>query len=205
MNSQPEQIDEVLLSVRKAYRLLYDYQQWVLDAIKFIGSQLDIDFFHYGHSLWCDRLKTSVTLDQSSWAWLPMTWCEFEFVKELANGERFSLSFLVLNDTGLIENEAAVWDKTNTFAPAKESSTKFAFVFRPTDWKQIAFTEERETMIAFFKDGLLPHQLNAAGIYGKCYDLSCLASPDQVDKVIDDLIDFAKKIPLPLERIKKAQ
>jgi hypothetical protein len=206
MNSQHEPIDEVLLSVRRAYRLLYDYQQWILDAIKYIGAKLDMNF-HYGYPLMGERIiNSSAMLKQSSWAWLPMSWSEFHFVKNIGNEEWYSLSFLVISDTGCIDDDAAIYDKTNTFAPSEKSSTKFAFVFRRTDWEQVKFTEERETMKAFFKDGFLPQELVTAGIYGgKCYDLSCLASPDQVEKVIDDLLDFAKEKSLPLERLRKTE
>ena len=41
MNSTHEPIDEVFLNVRKAYRLLHDFQRMVRDAVSYIGAQLD--------------------------------------------------------------------------------------------------------------------------------------------------------------------
>ena len=43
MNISQKEIEKALVDVRKAYRLLHDYQQAVLDAAKYIGSRLGLE------------------------------------------------------------------------------------------------------------------------------------------------------------------
>jgi hypothetical protein len=206
MNSTHKQIDEVLLNVRKAYRLLHDYQRMVLDAVGYIGSQLDISYNGGWSRFAGDARSGYAKLYQSSWDWLPMVFYEFHFVKCLGANDFLSLSFLIISDTGFIEGDDATNDKGNisAFAPVEKSSTKFAFIIRRTHWDRLEFMEDKVKMRDFIKEGgSLPDDRVTAGFVGKCYDLSCLASEDQANRVADDIVALAKANALPLERVKK--
>lgn len=208
MNSTPSQIDEVLLDVRKAYRLLHDYQRMVLDSIRYIGSQLDIPY-NAGWSKFAGETHSGFTkLIQWSWDWLPMICYEFHFLKLLGNNEFLSLSFLVISDTGFIEGDDTANDRTiiSAFAPAEKSATKFAFILRRTHWNPLEFMADKVKMRDFIKEhGKLPDTLVAAGFVGRCYDLSCLASEDQANQIVNDIVALAELKAFPLKRVKKLQ
>ena len=210
MNSTHKPIDEVLLNVRKAYRLLHDYQRMVLGAVRYIGSQLDITY-NDGWSRFaeCTRSGQNVKLEQSSWDWLPMTGYEFHFAKDLGDKKWLSLSFFIISDTGFFEGDDNENDKENlsAYASVEESSTKLAFIIRRKHWHPPReFMEDKVKMRNIIKEGGgLPDHLATAGFVGKCYDLSCLASEDQANRVLDDILALAKANALPLERVKKPQ
>ena len=203
MNSANEPTHkDVFLNVRKAYRLLHDYQCMVRDAVSYIGAQLNIRYndewprFCRGGQI--DRAK----LKQSSWESLSTFFCEYHFVKEIGGNEWLSLSFFIISDTGYIEGDENVNDKENTRAYAKpeESATKFAFILRKSLWHEFPFMEDKMQMGNFIKaGGSLPEDLINAGFVGKCYDMSCLTSENEADKIIKDVIDIAKARSWPLD------
>jgi hypothetical protein len=189
-------------NVRKAYRLLHEYQGMVLDAVRYIKSQLDTqDYCIYQQfaGSFCD---SRIKLDQSSWAWLPMAFCEFNFYKSLPNNELLSLSFFVISDTGFFERETDTNDKEQLSAFAKpddQSSTKFAFILRKFHWENQPhlippFMEDKAQMRNFIKNGSLPDDLIKAGFAGNIYDMSCLASEREANNVVKDVINFAEKM-----------
>jgi len=208
MNSANEPtMNDAFLNVRKAYRLLHDYQCMVRDAVRYIGSQLDISY-NGGWSKFAGETRSGYTkLDQSSWDWLPMMGCEFHFVKRLGDAEWLSFSFFIISDTGFLEGEAEVNDKEDlsAYEKAAESSTKFAFILRKEHWNRFPFMENKVQMRNFIKEGgSLPDDLIKVGFVGKCYDISYLTSESEADKVVSDVINAAKEKAWPLER-KKAR
>lgn len=44
MNTNPAEIADALLDVRKSYRLLHDYQRAALDAASYIGNRLGLSY-----------------------------------------------------------------------------------------------------------------------------------------------------------------
>lgn len=189
---------DVFLNVRKSYRLLHDYQCMVLGAVHYIGAQLDIGY----NSAWpgFDRVAGFNPTK------LNMVFYESHFLKDLGDAGKLSLSFFIISDTGFFEGDDKVNDKENlsAYAPANQSSSKFAFILRKTHWDPFPFMEDKFQMRNFIKEGgSLPDYLIKANCVGKCYDMSCLASESEADKVVRDLIIFAKEKSWPLELKKK--
>jgi hypothetical protein len=198
---------DVFLNVRKAYRLLHDYQRMVLDGIRYIESQLDISY-NGGWIKYSNRDVKSgyAKLYQSSWDWLPMMWYEFHFLKPHENDTWLSLSFLILSDTGWLQTDESVTDRENPsdFAQAEKSASKFAFILRKTNWDPLQFMGDKVQMRDFIKEGgSLPEDFIEKGFVGKCYNMSCLTSVEELDKVIDEVIGIAKKNSWTLECKKK--
>ena len=208
MNSTNEPtLNEVFLNVRKAYRLLHDYQSMVRDAVRYISAQLDIPLVG-GRARFADDARAGYRyLDMSSWDWLPMMGCEFMCLKTLGENEFLSLSYFIISDTGFIEGDDKMDDKENIsdYEKADKSSSKFAFILRKTHWgTPLPFMENKVQMRNFIKEGgSLPDDLDKEGYVGKCYDMSCLASESEADKVVSDILVFAKAKSWPLERKKK--
>ena len=206
MNSANEPTNkDVFLNVRKAYRLLHDYQCMVRDAVCYIGAQLDIPYngewprFCRGGGIDRDSAKLG---GMSSWEFLPMIFCEYHFVKTLGDKEWLSLSFFIISDTGYIEGDENVNDKENTraYAKAEKSATKFAYILRKSRWNEFPFMEDKMQMRNFIKTGgSLPEDLINAGFIGKCYDMPCLTSEEEATKIIKELIDIAEARSWPLD------
>jgi hypothetical protein len=191
MNSKNKPRD-VFLHVRNAYRLLHDYQRMLLDIIRYIRLQLNVSGYvvreKFRNPSWENK-----ALDESSWAWLPMFQGWILFWKE---NHSLNLSFLVISDTGFIDaTQVSDEDVVSDFTPAKESSTKFAFIIHD-GWERLqGFLNDKRQMKTFINgDGNLPD-----GFVGKCYDMSCLTSEFGADKIVKDIIDLAKKNEWPLD------
>ena len=199
MNSTHMSTNAVFLNVRKAYRLLHDYQRMVLDAVNHIGAQLDIPYNGGWSKLAGDTRSGWTKLFQSSWDWLAMAFYEFHYVKDLADDQWLSLSFFVISDTGFIQGDGDK-ETLSSFTDPELSASRFAFILRKTHWEPFPFMEDKIQMRNFIKaDGSLPKDLIEAGFVGKCYDMSCLTSESEANKVVCDIIAFAKERSWPLE------
>ena len=199
MNSANEPTKhDVFLNVRKAYRLLHDYQRMVLDVVRYIREQLSIKDYGVHEKFRSVGGWANKALDESSWAWLPMFqgWIRFY-------GGRLSLSLLVISDTGFVNatqtsNKGSV---VSDFTPAEKSLTKFAFIIHneATFYKLERFLNDKHQMKAFIdEDGSLPD-----GFVGKCYNMSDLDSMEKADAVINEIIDLARTKSWSLERKNK--
>jgi hypothetical protein len=198
MNSANEPTKhDVFLNVRKAYRLLHDYQRMVLDVVRYIREQLSIECYGVHEKFRSVGSWANKALDESSWAWLPMFqgWVRFY-------GGRLDLSLLVISDTGFINaTQASDEDIVSEFTPPEKSLTKFAFIIHDeaTFYKLEWFLNDKRQMKSFIDgDGTLPD-----GFVGKCYNMSDLDSMKKADAVINEIIDLARTKSWPLERKNK--
>ena len=154
MNSNDKPTHDVFLNVRKAYRLLHDYQRWMLDGVRYIESQLDIQYKGVWSKSNDEDFRSGYTkLDQSSWTWLPTMMCEFYFVKAVKT-EWLQLSLFIISDTGWIEGDVKErdYDVLSAYLWAEKSSSKFIFILRKTNEEQryFPFTDDKKsTTISF--------------------------------------------------------
>ncbi|WP_040281028.1 hypothetical protein [Psychroserpens damuponensis] len=92
--------DNLTLEVRKAYRLLYDYQRRILDLMKFIGETYDFPY-KKGRPLFSSKAGTS--LNNWAWDWIYMYCYDFRFEgKDDKNPIQFSV--ILKNDSGFYES-----------------------------------------------------------------------------------------------------
>lgn len=191
---QSPEIHNVFLNVRKAYRLLHDYQQMVLDAVRYIEGQLDVSV-PQGWPKFTNP-PSNFKLSHSSWNWLQMVCYQFQLNKVL-DGRAYSLFLLVISDTGFFESDEGVGrEDTDKYAEAANSSTKFAFILCRTGtdgWNSLEFLNDKKAVREFIQpEGHLPQGSGADGLFGKCYEMSCLASEAETDKVVRDIVELAK-------------
>src|SRR5690242_3337576 len=90
---------DVFLNVRKAYRLLHDYQLMVRDGVGYVLAQLDLDpGAGGGRAKFAGDARAGYRyLSDSSWTWLPMMGWEFFSLKTLGPDELLSLSFFIIS------------------------------------------------------------------------------------------------------------
>lgn len=206
MSSSDLKIDQALLDVRKAYRILHDYQQMVLDAIKYIGNQLGLKYYG-GLPQFSNASpgRDKGHLGLSPWDWLNMVFYEFYFRPEdepIDKSLRFSI--LLISDSGYFDAEADILDKkaTDLYHSPERSSTKIAFILSGPEYNGFEFTNNKAEMRTFIQEnGKLPVTYATNGIHALCVDLSRLASEDSTDSLIKELVDFSNKIKIPLKLV----
>lgn len=196
MNSNTTVLD-VFINVRNAYRLLHDYQQMVIDAVRYIGSQFDIPEWASQSAFAGDALSSYRYLKQSAWDWLPMMSAVFHFTKPISGTGHLSLSILVVSDTGFVKGDGGKdVETTSTFDQVEDSKTQFAFFLYqspPHRFLQDLFTPSQ--LHEFLRNGIDI----GPSVTGRLYDAQCLCSEGQLNEVIKDIVNSAQKQNLPLE------
>jgi len=210
MNSSKRDTDEALLEVRKAYRLLHDYQRAALDAANYIGAQLGLAY-NGGYSNFSDappRHGKSVALrDCWAWDWLNLVFYDFCFTKQV--GEKgYNFSIWLISDTGyfISDDPTPVQTDVATFAPTDRSGTKVGFIlYRTWNDELDQFRHDRDAVRRFIENnGELPHAHKNAGAFAMCCDFSRLSDEVSTGEVITELVKIAKLHGFPVERVKKA-
>lgn len=200
-------IETALLDVRKAYRLLHDYQRAALDAAKYIGAQLGLTYAG-GYSRFSEPAPKQGKghLDNWSWDWLNLMFYEFQF--EDRTGENVHLSMWLFSDTGYFLEEGPEGDKkpVSSFAPVEMSGTKVGFALCGAPKKHFGeMCDDRDAVRRFLSnDGELPEELMKDGVVALCCDFSRLRDEGSTDTVITELIERAKSAGLSLNRVKKS-
>ena len=206
-SSSQAEIERALVDVRRAYRLLHDYQRAALDAVNYLGAQLGLTY----KGGWpkfsdCAPKGGKGSLDCWAWDWLNLVFYDFVFACTAA-GEDFTLSVSLVSDTGYYLRRDPAAEKTDisAFAPAEASATKVGFLLH-REWKDEynRFKEDPEEFCRFFaNDGELPEDLRAAGLVGRSADFSRLADEESADALITELVHWAAEHGYPLARIRK--
>ena len=209
MSASTKEIDQALLDVRKAYRLLHDYQRAALDSAKYIGAQIGFTYSG-GYSAFsdCTPRDGKGSLDNWSWDWLNLVFYDFHFTREIDENKVLNLSIWLFSDTGYFISDSAAAEQTDvaTFAPVENSETKVGFLLY-RDWRDELnqFPSDKDAVCRFVEnDGELPSKLKVAGILGKCCDFSRLSDEVSTDTVIAELVHMAQSNGFPLERMNKA-
>jgi hypothetical protein len=127
--------NNTLQEVRKAYRLLFDYQTRVLDLIGFIGSSFNYDY-NGGYSKFSNGSPNNGKGKLSLWAWdwLSMYFYEFNFITKKDN---MAFAVFLVNDTGYFQkNKESKIAKTtvSAFDAVENSKTKLIFVVGKNTW-----------------------------------------------------------------------
>ena len=204
MNTSTIRIDQALLDVRKAYRLLYDYQRVVLDTVDYIGNQFGLKYIggwpkfsgpaprNGGGKLTC-----------WSWDWLNMVLYDFHFAEKSGDEDCLRLSVLLISDTGYFCAEDETVGNLNVagYLVPERSATKLGFFISGSQWMGVPNWEQKGTMKAFIQEGKLPSEYAEKGIIGRCVDLARLASEQQTNDMLDELVLVANRSGIPLQRI----
>lgn len=138
-----QKISSTLLEVRKAYRLLYNYQDRLLDLVSYIGGKYGFSY-EGGYSKYSDVAPRNGKGDLSFWAWdwLNLYFYEFKFrlkvIEEL--DPRIYFAVLIVNDTGFFDardaGDGRKPDKldTSTFNSVEESKSELIFIAGRNLW-----------------------------------------------------------------------
>lgn len=121
-------LTDMFASVRSAYRLLFTFQQRVMEVIDFAGTELGFTY-DGGYYRWTDGppRNGSGSLDRWSWDYLGFYLYEFAFQSRGKENDKLTLSIVIMCDSGMYDGEADPLD-IDKYAPEEESKTRLFFV-----------------------------------------------------------------------------
>lgn len=123
------ELEEVFVDVRKAYRLVYSYQRRVLDMIDFIRIVLE-QKSPMGKNIFSTPVLDGKAVDLKRWAWdwLPLYCHEFKFEDKKVGEETYTFAIAVYADNGA-EDRKKDFDETEVefFAPVENAQTQIYF------------------------------------------------------------------------------
>ena len=130
-----EELNNALCDVRKAHRIIHEYQQRMLDLIRVIAAKLDFNSCYRGKKYFSNPLSIKrdgfLRIEDDMWAWDFIYSYVFEYDLgeiELDNGSSVGLTIVQYSDTGCFDVDDSNRQQTNTFALEEESSTKLLFI-----------------------------------------------------------------------------
>lgn len=143
--------DNILVEVRKAYRLLFDYQSRVLDLINFIGGSFRFDY-NGGFPKFSNSGPNNGrgNLGLWAWDWLNMYYYEFNFRQRVVGSDKISFSIFLLNDTGFYQaNKIKPISKlaVDEFEISENSKSKLIFVVGKNMWEGWGVNWDNEEFI----------------------------------------------------------
>ena len=137
---------DILTEVRKAYRLLFDYQTKLLALVKYIGGKYGYNY-NGGYPKFSNNQprQGSGSLDAWAWDWLNLYFHEFNFgSKKIDNNTKIYFSVFILNDDGYFQacqkeqrNVGRV--NPNKFEKPESSNSKLIFVVGLNCWTRKAY------------------------------------------------------------------
>lgn len=137
-------INTTLLEVRKAYRLLYNYQDRLLDLVSFIGGKYGFSYSG-GYSKFSNVTPRDGkgTLTNWAWDWLNLYFYEFYFQQKAnrKSGSTIYFSVFIVNDSGFFDARDGGDDRktskidTSTFKSVEESKSELIFVAGKNLWQ----------------------------------------------------------------------
>lgn len=202
MKPSAQPIDEALLDVRKAYRLIHDYQRMTLDVVKYIGQQLGMTYAG-GSPKFSDASPRpgKGSLDFWAWDWLNLVLYEFRFTQGSAKGRGVTLSILLISDTGYFSSgeEPREEPDGSSFPSVTSSRTAVAFLLSKKPWTP-SFMESNQGLKRFIDSGgrlFAPDR--AKGRVALFCDYARLVTESETNAMIDELVVLAAKSGLPLQ------
>lgn len=192
-----EKLESTFEDVRKAYRLLYIYQNRVLDIIKHIGSLISKEY--YGG--WSKFSKSSPNsgqgkLDSDAWDWLNMY--SYDFYFEMDHKNKVEFSIWLVSDTGYYDN--ATLNNGNkkelgTFSSVEDAETRLIFIAGKNTWYvRSGFNDFEEKVLKKGSSSYVTKKINNESneteiIVAKSYKLSSFINEEDT---INQCKDFEK-------------
>ena len=119
-----DKFDELGNNIRSAFRLLYFYNDRMLNLMNYIGKTFNLSFC-YDNSLWYEpplKDKDNITKRNKGWNWLPSFFHEFHF-----ENTKLQFSVFLQSDTGAWKSVDQNWENVESFGEITESKTRLLF------------------------------------------------------------------------------
>ncbi|MCT1531003.1 hypothetical protein M3B46_08360 [Sphingobacterium daejeonense] len=137
MENNIEEFENALIDVRKAHRLIFKYQEKMLDLMNYIKSRLDFPEFigkkHFSDSIGAKRTGSGMQrIGHGMWAWDFIYPYVYEYYLGDIRLEKYdcNLSLIQYSDTGFFDqsNEEVSRVDVPNFIKEEQSSSKILFI-----------------------------------------------------------------------------
>lgn len=133
------QLQEALCNIRRAHRLLHDYQTRMLDLTYFIKMKLDMPMFHGVKHFSRTIGGSSKNISRDMWAWDFLYSYVYEYY--LGSKERsdckYSISLIQYSDTGYFDSQTrGSRNHLNSFVSDEKSCSKLLIIIEETSPKR---------------------------------------------------------------------
>lgn len=173
--SKKQELNQSLVDVRKAYRLLYHYQRRVIDLAYFIGNSLKLK--PVSGNPWFSEAtfnRTSARQGRWAWDWLGMYYYNFYFENVLNDDRKVQFGVIIQSDTGYFDSEKSKKLNLNDFNSPEQAETRIILAASQGNWDSKAIRETK-----FFKTDIVEYlplcdnnDWSEAKIFAKAYPLS---------------------------------
>jgi hypothetical protein len=187
-------IENGILQIRKAYRLLFDYQTRILDLMSYIEGKTDFSF-HSGWPLYsyASPKKGKGSLNLWSWDWLNFYYYHFHFGSIKKEGNAFYFGITHMADTGFFESQSQNPDKRNLkdYKNCEDSGSKLIFVVGLNLWED-AWGDNWNNKDFTNKPEGEKNDEKGGKIIFKSYDLKDFQSEESTEKILKDFQEYCK-------------
>ncbi|NIG56794.1 hypothetical protein [Chitinophaga sp. Cy-1792] len=195
-----EELREVLVDVRKSYRLLYFYQRRILDTIEFISNFIQGGKIEGYASFSNQSPKEGATLDLKGWAWdwLNMYLYEFFFFENnIGKGDILRFGIAVQSDTGFFDSTGGISATDVAFYPdPSDAGTRLLFYIGKNTWKPTPFSDLE---LDFFKKSETEYIEKSDNkiFLSKAYNLEELIDEEHILSCLKDFKSFCDLNGIP--------
>ncbi|VWX28989.1 conserved hypothetical protein [Moraxellaceae bacterium 17A] len=204
-----EDMDRTLLSARKAYRFLFEYQTRIKDLAHFISTKYDFKEYFGGYPKFSNASpgETKGSLKNWAWDWLNMYCYEFHFNKKLNENEELKFAIFHFADTGYFDSvdiptkKDARKLKTNTFSNVKNSRSLLIFVAGKNYWVKDCHEWNNTWSFKDFIDKSFGIQTNEKGgvLVFKQYDLAKFYDESSTLFCMKDFENLCEQNSIPIK------
>lgn len=192
-------INSTLVDVRKAYRLLFDFQSRIMDLVSFIGGTYAFEY-DGGHIKFSNIAPSNGkgSLKDSAWRFLPMYFYDFHFKQRKINNNNIYFSVFLIADTGYFENlkdNLPNKKDVDTFHSVEESKTKLLFVAGKNKWGNSSLNDQNWNNIEFTlqDSGIDIKDVDGGIMIFKSYELNNFLDEDKAMETMRNFQYFARQ------------
>lgn len=200
---------QLLTEVRKAYRLLFDYQSKLLALVNYIGGKFGYNY-NGGYPKFSNNQprQGSGNLKLWAWDWLNLYFHEFSFgKKDLDNGDSLYFSVFVLNDDGYFlankKEEKSISElNINDFERPEFSHSKLIFVVGYNYWaEKTSFVKDNWCNTQFTTEEKGVHKEENGTMFFKSYPLENFFEESDVALQLNDFVRECHAVGIPFNQV----
>jgi hypothetical protein len=198
---QQSNTKELLVEVRKSYRLLYEYQSRILDLVDYIGKKFGLNYSGgYPKFSNATMRNGSGNLNLWAWDWLSMYYYEFHFENRKVGADTLYFSIFLLNDSGFFESYHQLENKisktsVSKFNDVEKSKSELILVVGKNMWEGWGYNWDEKKFIledTGKKEGVDKNKL----MIFKHYSLDKFYTEEEAIKSLNDFESFCESMSI---------
>ncbi|WP_018675025.1 hypothetical protein [Riemerella columbina] len=187
-------IKEILVQVRKAYRLLYNYQKSVLDLINYIGRYYGFKY-NGGYPKFSNAAPNNGggKLENVSWDWLNLYFYEFNFGYKEIEGDKIHFAIFLMTDSGYFDYNTVDKLDTNSFKSVEDSKSQLIFLVGKNIWEVSQWSNRWNNFDFIFDKELYINEDSNKLMISKHYLLENFETEYKAKEYLEHFLNFCKK------------